>query len=80
MLILGIPAVWLLRKWNFNSVLAYAILGGILPALAYTLAVISFWPASENEAEKMLSSLAIFVMFGIITAVSYWYIAKPNRA
>jgi hypothetical protein len=83
MVVLGIPAYFVLRKlgWNraWGYLLAGLIIGTIVAAVIFTPVVMNNLPLSANTS--LAPSAAIFMVaavLGVLSGTVFWAIARPD--
>jgi hypothetical protein len=83
MLLFGLPAYVLSRRWGWTNVFVYMALGAIIGLMAYTITITT--PIAPHTS-GVLSALVLMVVYlpialvgGTIAMTSFWLITRPDR-
>jgi hypothetical protein len=83
MLLFGLPAYVLSRRWGGTNVFVYMVLGAIIGLMAYTISITTpIAPHTSGVLSAivlMLVYLPIALVGGTIAMTSFWLITRPDR-
>jgi len=87
MIVLGLPAHLLLRKFGSTGLWGYAVagllIGAIVAAVLFSSVIANNFGLAHDPTKSLTPSVAISILaafLGMLSAVVFWAIARPDRS